>query len=164
MNKSKLTKLSIFFVVIVLIIFIASLVISNKTIVNIKLQSNGRENTLYEIKIKKNGKFELKSTREITESEKTENEYKETLTKLELEKVNTIINKVKDLTGKDKNKVFEFDYKKDININEEVIGIIENMIIALENISQNDITIGDEYTTRRDYGNTMLDNIINTQL
>ena len=38
------------------------------------------------------------------------------------------------------------------------------MIIALENISQNDITIGDEYTTRRDYGNTMLDNIINTQL
>jgi len=36
------------------------------------------------------------------------------------------------------------------------------MIIAIENISMNDIKIGE--TNRRDFGNTMLDNIISTQL
>lgn len=164
MNKKQILKLGLLLIAIILIIFLAIFILNNKTIVNIKMKDNGEQNSLYQLKIKKNGDYKLKIETKISDdsNETTNITYNDKLTDLELEKVDTIINYVKEHNNISKNKSFKYDYEKDNEYSGEIIGIIENMVIAIENISMGETKINE--ISRREFGNTMLDNIISTQL
>lgn len=164
MNKKQILKLGLLLIAIILIIFLAIFILNNKTIVNIKMKDNGEQNSLYQLKIKKNGDYKLKIETKISDdsNETTNITYNDKLTDLELEKVDIIINYVKEHNNISKNKSFKYDYEKDNEYSGEIIGIIENMVIAIENISMGETKINE--ISRREFGNTMLDNIISTQL
>lgn len=164
MKKKNILNLGIILIGIILIIFLIIFIMSKKTIVNIELQSDNVQKTIYKLEIKKNGDYKLITKTGLNEEseEISEITYNEKLTDLELEKINKIIKYVKEHANIKESKSFKYNYENDTNYEQELLGILENMIIAIENISMNDIKIGE--TNRRDFGNTMLDNIISTQL
>lgn len=164
MNKKKILSLGIMLILIIIVIVFAVFLLKRRTIVNIKMEDNGGQNSLYELKIKKNGNYKLITKKYLIEGsdEITSVEYKDKLTDKELGKIETIMNYVKNKSDISESKAFKYNYEKDNDYSEEIKGILENMIIAIENISMNEIKIGE--ISRRDYGNTMLNNIITTQL
>lgn len=164
MNKKRILNLGIILIAIILIVFLTIFILNNRTIIDIEMQSGSEQKTNYKLVIKKKGDYKLKVSTKLTEDsdEVTNITYNDKLTDLELEKINTIISyiqKKNDLNTKSK-----FKYNKDLltHYDEETSGIIENMLIAIENISMGDIKINE--ISRREFGNTMLDNIISTQL
>lgn len=164
MKKKQILILGVAAIAIIIIVLLIIFGLNKKTIIDIKIRDNGDQNSIYILNIKKNGEYSLTTKTKVSEESEdiTEVTYNEKLTDLELEKVNKIIDYVKEQTDKKDKSLFEYDYEKESGYSEQILGILENLAIAIENISLKEIEIGD--TTRRSYGNTMLDNIISTQL
>ena len=159
MKKKIILTMGIAIIAVILIIFLIIFILNKKTIIDIKMQDNGDQKSFYELKVKKNGEYKLITKTKLSDDseETTDITYNDKLTDIELEKVNTIVNRIHSSNGK-----FKYDYNKDQEYDTNTLGILENMVIAIENISMGEIEMGE--MTRRAYGNTMLDNIISTQL
>ncbi len=164
MKKNRILSIGIILAIAIIIVLITIFILNKRTIIDIQMKDNGEQKTLYKLKIKKNGEYKLIIENTLNEETEgpAETTYKEKLTDLELEKINTIIKYVKEKSNIKESKAFKYNYEKDKEYDQETIGILENMIIAVENISMDEIKIGE--TSRREFGNTMLDNIISTQL